>query len=185
MALADWQLGGGGTYSVLVDGTSPGAATTVISLNGVNQFGNITLSTASNQSVESFIRDINGANTEYGLFLRASNTTPYVSGTSYVMTISGSGGTFSVRIYRNTVNIASNNSLSPLTGTFTGWQKWRFSSYDGGGVAYLRVELYNGSVYVPVLECADGSPVAAGRAGFHNQGGSNTRFDDVKIYSLT
>jgi hypothetical protein len=189
MALAEWTITGNGSYSVIVDGTSPGTNTSVVDIVEDQAFQNNTLSTGANRSIESFISDSSPHNTDYGLMLRCSTTNPTFTGNNYALAISGTGGTLSVVIKKNYSGgtILASTSLSPLTGTISGWQKWRFSAYDSGGHAFVRAELWNGSAYVVILDVSDGSPLAAGHETIFSNGvtASHVRFDDPNIYNVT
>lgn len=192
MAQADWTFGtDGGSYSIVVDPTSPGSNTDVIDINQQLGAGNITVGNITDASIEAYAKPNLETFAAFGFILRASNFDVNPS-TKVKLLIQPQAGAFniSVIIFGNIV-IGSLTGFAPLTGTNLDWQKWRFSAFNSGGAStYVRVELWDGAAYVAILDTVttDATTFAAsGTCNFYAAGTqptAHTRFDDVKIYTL-
>lgn len=195
MPLADWTINGTGSYSIVSDLTSPGTETSVISITGELRFSDIDTGTLQNSRIESFIKAA-GVSSGFGFFTNSTgflinNNAPAsfecqisVSGSNFVATIvdTSNGGTVVYAVA----------TFAPLTGTVTDWQKWRFASFTSGGVNYLRLELWNGSAYIPQADVGVGTGTPTSPAGVTGYTGIITRansgsckYDDTKVYSLS
>lgn len=197
MAQADWSVSAdGGSYGIVIDGTSPGTNTSVADVVGLLGFSNITVGAVMNARAELFMKpQSGGTGAGWGIQLHASDL-PVDGGAgshAYEFRVLNSGSNFNLSILKKLngvpTTLASSTGFAPLTGLNTDWQKWRMSSFTTGGVAYLRFELWNGAAYIAVIDVVDSDATLATLAGyvkfFTRQSDGHTRFDDVKIYTLT
>jgi hypothetical protein len=191
MALADWDFSSLGAIAVLTDGTSPGTGTSVLDLSGgFTVMRYIAMADTQDCAIETFTKIMANGST-FGHYLRAT-TNAYNTNFGFRTIITASGSNFDISIAHylsGSPNIlATSSGVAPLTGTSLDWQKWRFSAYTLSGVTYLRVELWNGSAYVPLIDVGDGDGTLAATSSkvqIWSESGSHIRFDDVKTYDLT
>lgn len=199
MALADWQIGGGaGSYTIVVDVTSPGTNTDVADLQSDIGFRNTTVGNILDSRISSYIKAQTyigaGFSTRYGMRLRTSDVETDGYGNGFELGIALNGANFNVSLAQHRIGaetILATATIPPSVGTNIDWQLWRFSAFSVGDITYLRGELWNGAAFVPILDTATTNnflATTAGKAYFFSRNtsaSSHIRFDDVKIYTLT
>jgi hypothetical protein len=213
MPLADWTIGGTGSYTIVTDGTSPGTNTSVVHFNGEKRFIADAAGTIQDARIETWVRlaqNNNTANPSFAMRLRGGTSG---LGSDQADAELGSGGTkgdgyqaeFS-RVSTNadpsltTMNLAVQKCVSSAVSVIidtvftvtdsTAWNKYRFSAYSSGLNTFLRVEWWNGSSFIVVAEASDGNPTLLTRSnwavlhGAPNASNGTEFFDDTAIYSL-
>lgn len=203
MALADWTplSNGSGVYAVIADGTAPSATKVLNISEGGQSFQNITGGPFKNSRVSCWMKQSLSIAARVHLSLRSlDNTTFSAAPASYFLAkiAPSTGGTVQV-IFAAVVNgvetsIFSNSAITSQNGsTDDTWQQYRFSTLNSGTQTLLRVEQWNGSAFVPILDVAIATSTfptldAAGscRVGalVTSISGIGVRLDSVNFYSL-
>lgn len=201
MSSADWTSisNGSGAFTIIADGTAPSPPDVMQITAGGQMFQNITAGPFQDSRISAWFNQSGTSTNPAYLVLRSMDDTTFLSApaTLFVVQFNPETATDVQARVTAVVNgvgtiIVDAHNLPSVNGNPSGsWQQYQFSVFDSGTDMLLRFSQWNGSVFVPLVDCA--APIATfptldapGSCRFGALFQSSTiEIDDVNYYSLT